>query len=60
MASLCIVLMYTMDNKFSSYFVWVSPSTIYLKVSKNAKIRNRYKQVTHLTQDINGKFHLLS
>ena len=26
-----------------------------LKVSKGAKIRNRYNQVPHLTQDINGK-----
>ena len=26
-----------------------------MKVSKGAKIRNRYNQVSHLTQDINGK-----
>ena len=26
-----------------------------LKVSKGAKIRNRYNQVPHLTQDTNGK-----
>ena len=26
-----------------------------LDVSKGAKIRNRYNQVTHLTQDTNGK-----
>ena len=26
-----------------------------LKVSKGAKIRNRYNQVSHLTQDTNGK-----
>ena len=26
-----------------------------IKVSKVAKIRNRYKQVPHLTQDTNGK-----
>ena len=25
------------------------------EVSKGAKIRNRYKQVAHLTQDTNGK-----
>ena len=25
------------------------------EVSKDAKIRNRYNQVPHLTQDINGK-----
>ena len=27
----------------------------HLKVSKGAKIRNRYNQVPHLTQDTNGK-----
>ena len=27
----------------------------FLKVSKSAKIRNRYNQVPHLTQDTNGK-----
>ena len=26
-----------------------------VKVSKDAKIRNRYNQVPHLTQDTNGK-----
>ena len=30
-------------------------SKMYIKVSKGAKIRNRYNQVSHLTQDINGK-----
>ena len=29
--------------------------TIVVKVSKGAKIRNRYDQVPHLTQDTNGK-----
>ena len=32
------------------YFVYISN-----KVSKGAKIRNRYNQVPHLTQDTNGK-----
>ena len=27
----------------------------YVKVSNGAKIRNRYNQVPHLTQDTNGK-----
>ena len=27
----------------------------FVKVSKGAKIRNRYNQVPHLTQDTNGK-----
>ena len=26
-----------------------------IKVGKGAKIRNRYNQITHLTQDTNGK-----
>ena len=26
-----------------------------MKISKGAKIRNRYHQVSHLTQDTNGK-----
>ena len=29
-----------------------------MKVSKGAKIRNRYNQVPHLTQDTNGKVKL--
>ena len=28
---------------------------LFIKVSKGAKIRNRYNQVPHLTQDTNGK-----
>ena len=28
---------------------------IFIKVSKSAKIMNRYNQVPHLTQDTNGK-----
>ena len=32
-----------------------SGSGAVLKVSKGAKIRNRYNQVPHLTQDTNGK-----
>ena len=31
-----------------------------LKVSKGAKIRNRYNQVPHLTQDTNGKVKKLT
>ena len=36
------------QNNMKSYF-------IQNKVSKGAKIRNRYIQVQHLTQDTNGK-----
>ena len=40
---------YPRGNNFSMIF----PSVF--KVSKGAKIRNRYNQVPHLTQDTNGK-----
>ena len=33
----------------------ISSQSSLLKVSKGAKIRNRYNQVPHLTQDTNGK-----
>ena len=33
----------------------ISPVMIYIKVSKGAKIRNRYNRVPYLTQDTNGK-----
>ena len=44
-------------NQVSSFIKWVNDSeTRYnVKVSKGAKIRNRYNQVPHLTQDTNGK-----
>ena len=35
---------------FKRFLIWSSG-----KVSKGAKIRNRYNQIPHLTQDINGK-----
>ena len=38
-------------NKFTG----MGLTNIYFKVSKGAKIRNRYNQVPHLTQDTNGK-----
>ena len=34
---------------------WTYASQLCYKVSKSAKIRNRYNQVPHLTQDANGK-----
>ena len=34
---------------------WVFVDGDYTKASKGAKIRNRYNQVPHLTQDTNGK-----
>ena len=45
---------------FSNIVMWQFKSTRMTagtshKVSKGAKIRNRYNQVPHLTQDTNGK-----
>ena len=41
--------------KVLSHTSWGADRTTLLKVSKVAKIRNRYNQVPHLTQDTNGK-----
>ena len=38
-----------------SYYHITSEVLHCMKVSKGEKIRNRYNQVTHLTQDTNGK-----
>ena len=53
------------DSKHDSYYskfinifnskVWITCIWWNTKVSKCAKIRNRYNQVPHLTQDTNGK-----
>ena len=40
---------------FGSFFFYSFISFMVTKVSKGAKIRNRYNQVPHLTQDTNGK-----
>ena len=34
---------------------WHYQACLVFKVSKGAKIRSRYNQIPHLTQDINGK-----
>ena len=39
----------------SSYVTDLNTRNKLLKVSNGAKIRNRYNQVPHLTQDTNGK-----
>ena len=39
----------------NQYFVHILSLVTDNKVSKGAKIRNRYNQVPHLTQDTNGK-----
>ena len=46
-------------NEIVGSILWPSRSTdettLVIKVSKGAIIRNRYNQVPHLTQDTNGK-----
>ena len=37
------------------FFAYINDLPEQVKVSKGAKIRNRYNQVPHLTQDTNGK-----
>ena len=50
-----------MQNALPTSLSWVkvqnfqNPDLLKIKVSKSAKIRNRYNQVPHLTQDTNGK-----
>ena len=39
----------------TSHISWKFYNNLIFKVSKVAKIRNRYNQVPHLTQDTNGK-----
>ena len=50
----------SVDEEISTRFTVSSimcdaPAKSFVKVSKGAKIRNRYNQVPHLTQDTNGK-----
>ena len=45
----------TVDEDMAPASVVTFTKGSYLKVSKGAKIRNRYNQVPHLTQDTNGK-----
>ena len=47
-----LIRIYVGDMKFCSF--WRKLRDI-VKVSKGAKIRNRYNQVSHLTQNTNGK-----
>ena len=48
-----------MNSKFNSQFTvcyrWLPISSQIKKVRKRTKIRNRYNQAPHLTQDTNGK-----
>ena len=51
------VLIYFMPLVYSYVYIHIALcyQQLYLQVSNGAKIRNRYNQVPHLTQDINGK-----
>ena len=44
-----------MSQTFYSEEILLTMQIMTVKVSKGAKIRNRYNQVPHLTQDTNGK-----
>ena len=46
---------FTKGNLTEAYYIVAKLSEVKCKVSKVAKIRNRYNQVPHLTQDTNGK-----
>ena len=52
---LLFLLYYKHDRGFRATIKRVSKRETSLKVSKGAKIRNRYNQVPYLTQDTNGK-----
>ena len=43
------------SQEMSCHITFTKMKEAYSKVSKGAKIRNRYNQVPHLTQDTNGK-----
>ena len=43
------------DTHCNSGFIYDKLKVFFIKVRKMAKIRNRFNQVPHLTQDTNGK-----
>ena len=51
----CRLLGFIKMGNFSPCLLTSSVLNNDFKVSKGAKIRNRYNQVPHLTQDTNGK-----
>ena len=46
---------YILYNNPTFFFFWEGEGRYIVIISKGAKIRNRYHQVPHLTQDTNGK-----
>ena len=53
--SVCNCLSFTFRLRDLPYLLKAMIKPCTMKVSKDAKIRNRYNQVPHLTQDTNGK-----
>ena len=51
----CLSLIFVQLISVSWVILHACRFLIFFKVSKGAKIRNRYNQVPHLTQDTNGK-----
>ena len=51
----CSILSQFVRHDLLKYPIFIHKTFSFLKVSKGAKIRNRYNQVPHLTQDTNGK-----
>ena len=49
---MCLLMLFLFKNPYTSVQLGQFKS---IKVSKGAKIRNRYNPVPHLTQDTNGK-----
>ena len=50
-STICVVLRKIVEDEAEALVV----ARLWTKVSNGAKIRNRYNQVPHLTQDTNGK-----
>ena len=50
----CVLEQYTLSAAWFKQILFANPCEI-IKVSKGAKINNRYNQVQHLTQDTNEK-----
>ena len=53
MLNTCLKVLSKLGFWYLLYFTYAEPKI--REVSKGAKIRNRYNQVPHLTQDTNGK-----
>ena len=50
-----VIFQYFVFDEQLKFHAQLSRAYFFIKVSKGAKIRNRYNQVPHLTQDTIGK-----